>query len=634
MRKNISAFSFFIAALISAVNIFKNPLVKRGLKYSLENIFWARADIDYVNLKIFDSNLTIRGVAVANKDKPMENLFEVGNFTVDFDLVQLLKGKFVMDLAQCSEITYGTPRKTSGALPESVLKAKKAKKKSRDEAFEKKKNELLDALARQAHAEVTQILGNYDPETFLEDALNALQTPAMKDEIISDMTRIYDSWEDEIKTTQSEIKSFSKDIKALTQIDFGKKRTPQEINALIQQFTSVIEKIEVMKDRAEEISDHFMTDSKSVQGLIGKFQTSVKHDADYIKGRVAAIKIPDIHDGQRFLSSCFDSMFATLLGKWYPVLQDGIEMAREFQHSGKALLPKPEEKSDKKLVVRAKGRDVTYSKDLPSFLMREIRLGGNSPDKKFAVEGTIKNICNDADLLNMPVTGDLVMTRGVYSEAVSFVGDFRTVPSSDILGIAFKGYSYPMKFEVPDMGDIKGIPSVSGDGVVSADIYCDKNGKIGTSAKIALSQATVKADKFSPDFIYDLYSRVLATIKETTFGVEFAYSKEDKLDFALTSDADRQIAKGLKSVMTKEVNSLKKKLQTEVDARLADIKQEFNKYADKYGIMKSDVLANVTDLRNFEAELKAKQSELEKQIKGKVEDELKSSIKKGLKSLF
>ena len=70
----ITAIVVLIVTLVTLVNIYKNPLVKRGLKYALENIFWARADIDYVNLKIFDSSLVIKGVAVANKDKPMENL--------------------------------------------------------------------------------------------------------------------------------------------------------------------------------------------------------------------------------------------------------------------------------------------------------------------------------------------------------------------------------------------------------------------------------------------------------------------------------------------------------------------------------------------------------------------------------
>ncbi|MBQ6905371.1 MAG: hypothetical protein IJQ27_04780, partial [Spirochaetia bacterium] len=224
-----------IAGMVTVVNIYKNPLVKKGLQYALENMFWARADIDYVNLKIFDSSLVIKGVAVANKDKPMENLFEVGNISVDFDLVQLLKKKFVMDLAQCTGITYGTPRKTSGALPESVLKAKKEKQRKRDEAFEKKKEELLAALASQAQEEITDILGFYDPETFLKESLNSLQTPAMKDEIVSDVSTIYNDWIEEIEDTKSQVKEFGKEVKKYTKMDISKIDTLQELNDLLMQ---------------------------------------------------------------------------------------------------------------------------------------------------------------------------------------------------------------------------------------------------------------------------------------------------------------------------------------------------------------------------------------------------------------
>ncbi len=423
----ITALVILIAAMVTLVNIYKNPLVKRGLQYALENIFWAKADIDYVNLKIFDSSLVIKGVAVANKDKPMENLFEIGNISVDFNLVELLKKKFVMDLAQCTGITYGTPRKTSGALPEYVLKAKKEKQRKRDEAFEKKKEELLAALAAQAQDEITDILGFYDPETFLKDSLNSLQTPAMKDEIVDDMTTIYKDWQNEIESTKDQVKEFGKEVKKYTKMDISKIDTPQELNDLLMQINETKKKAEAFEKRAEDISDHFVRDTKTVQGLADKFQSSVKHDSDFIQTRIKSIKVPDIDDGKRIISSCFDTFFATLLGKWYPYVKDGIDMAKDFQQSGKTLPKLPEkQKKQKKLVVRLKGRDVTYRKDLPSFLMREIRLGGNSPDKKFSIEGAVFNICNDADLLDKPITGGIDLLRGGYTEKLDFLGDFRT----------------------------------------------------------------------------------------------------------------------------------------------------------------------------------------------------------------
>ena len=246
----ITTLVILIATMVTLVNIYKNPLVKRGLQYALENIFWAKADIDYVNLKIFDSSLVIKGVAVANKDKPMENLFEVGNISVDFNLVELLKKKFVMDLAQCTGITYGTPRKTSGALPEYVLKAKKEKQRKRDEAFEKKKEELLNALAAKAQDEITDIIGFYDPEEFLKESLNSLQTPAMKDEIVDDMTTIYNDWQEEIETTKDQVKEFGKDVKKYTKMDISKIDTLQELNDLLIRIDETKKKAMAFEQRA------------------------------------------------------------------------------------------------------------------------------------------------------------------------------------------------------------------------------------------------------------------------------------------------------------------------------------------------------------------------------------------------
>ncbi len=625
----ITALVILIAAMVTLVNIYKNPLVKRGLQYALENIFWAKADIDYVNLKIFDSSLVIKGVAVANKDKPMENLFEIGNISVDFNLVELLKKKFVMDLAQCTGITYGTPRKTSGALPEYVLKAKKEKQRKRDEAFEKKKEELLAALAAQAQDEITDILGFYDPETFLKDSLNSLQTPAMKDEIVDDMTTIYKDWQDEIESTKDQVKEFGKEVKKYTKMDISKIDTPQELNDLLMQINETKKKAEAFEKRAEDISDHFVRDTKTVQGLADKFQSSVKHDSDFIQTRIKSIKVPDIDDGKRIISSCFDTFFATLLGKWYPYVKDGIDMAKDFQQSGKTLPKLPEkQKKQKKLVVRLKGRDVTYRKDLPSFLMREIRLGGNSPDKKFSIEGAVFNICNDADLLDKPITGGIDLLRGGYTEKLDFLGDFRTSPKGNMVDVNFTGKTYPMKLQVPNAKKLKGMPTIDGKALVKANIYYDKNEKLGTSAALILDPATITATTFKPDFIYDLYSRVLATINEVDFDIGFAYSKQDKLDFDLDTNVDRQVVRGIKKVMNEELAKLKKQLEKEVNSRLEQISTEFSQQVEKYTGMKTVVFTNVSDLKSFVADLDNQQKKLQKEIEKRVKKEVDKQVNK------
>ncbi len=304
-------------------------------------------------------------------------------------------------------------------------------------------------------------------------------------------------------------------------------------------------------------------------------------------------------------------------------------MAKDFQQSGKTLPKLPEkQKKQKKLVVRLKGRDVTYRKDLPSFLMREIRLGGNSPDKKFSIEGTIFNICNDADLLDKPITGAIDLLRGGYTENLDFMGDFRTNPKGNMVDMNFTGKTYPIKLQVPNTKNIKGIPVIDGKALVKASIFYDKNEKFGTSAYLMIDPATISAKSFKPDFIYDLYARVLATIKEVDFGIGFAYSQQDKLDFSLETDVDKQVVRGLKKVMNEELDKLKKQLEKEVNSRLEKISKEFSEQVEKYTGMKTVVFTNVSDLKSFVSDLDNQQKKLQKEVEKMIRKEAEKQINK------
>ena len=239
-----------IAAVVTTVNAGKNPLVRKIMTVSLQNIFQAKADIGYVNLKIFDSSLTIREIAVADKEKPMENLFEIENVVLDFDMRQLLKGKFVTEKGEMTGITYGTPRKTSGALPENekYILERAVKKK-----FEVKKDAVLKALSEKAQADVTSILGTYNPETFMEETLDSLKTPEMKDEILNRMETIVENWETRIDETKKEIELFEERIEKLSETDMDDGLTPAKIVELIKDVKNMVDSVKALRDQAEEI---------------------------------------------------------------------------------------------------------------------------------------------------------------------------------------------------------------------------------------------------------------------------------------------------------------------------------------------------------------------------------------------
>lgn len=601
---------FLIAAAVSAVNAGKNPLVKKILTSGLQNIFGAKAEIGHVDLRLLDSSLVIRKTAVADKDNPMQNLFEVENAVLDFDLVNLLTGKFVTELGEITGITYGTPRSTSGALPENekYVVERAVKKK-----FETKRDEILAALENKAKADVASLLGTYNPETFMQETLSSLKTPEMKDEIIEKMHQLNSDWKTEIAETKNEISLFEERLEKLSETDLDR-LTPAAVKELAGNVKDTVDSVKTMQKKAETIQTRFTEDTEAIRKLAADFNASMEYDTKFVGNKISSIKVPDIKDGENFVSGYLNTACMQLLGKWYPVFTDAMETAREFQQSGKSLNIPKKKKEPKRLVKRAEGRTVTYSRKLPTFLIKELRIGGSAPDGKLAAEGFILNISNNADLVESPVSGEIALTRGNFRENISFAGDFRTEPEKNMLEVNFRGGSYPVNM------DGSGI-SMAGKGSAEGGIYYGRDGKTVLGGKLDLAELTLASAAFEPDFIFDLYSRVMAEIKSAVIDAEMEFDPEKELDLRLETDIDRQIAQGLRKVMTEEINSVKQKLETEVNGKLAGIRSEFEARKGEYELLKSEIGRNVASLRNLETRLAEKQKELEKQA-------LKSLIRK------
>lgn len=184
-----------LVIMVSAVLIFKDPLIKKGLQSMMQSIFGAKVDIAYLHLGILDSNFTIKGLEVTNRNNTMKNLFEIGGLTVDFDLLELLKKRFVSDEMSVTDVRVNTDRETDGALPQDYAQT------SRLEQVKTKVTEFTLAKTQVVKNSVTEIFSQYDPETLINNFYSQLSTPELVKEIEAQMNVLIDSW----KTTPDEL---------------------------------------------------------------------------------------------------------------------------------------------------------------------------------------------------------------------------------------------------------------------------------------------------------------------------------------------------------------------------------------------------------------------------------------------
>ncbi len=115
--KALIPLALFVAVVVLAWTLLVDRLIRLGIEAGGTAAVGARVDLASASLKLFQGQLRLRGLQVTNPGKPMTNLFQVGEIVADISLRALLQKKFDAETVAVRGLEFGTPRKTSGALP-------------------------------------------------------------------------------------------------------------------------------------------------------------------------------------------------------------------------------------------------------------------------------------------------------------------------------------------------------------------------------------------------------------------------------------------------------------------------------------------------------------------------------------
>jgi len=115
--KALIPLALFVLAVVLGWTLFIDRLIKLGVEAGGTAAVGARVELASARLRLFHGDLRLRGLAVTNPNKPMTNLFQVDELLLDIGVRALLQKKFDAETVAVRGLQFGTPRKTSGALP-------------------------------------------------------------------------------------------------------------------------------------------------------------------------------------------------------------------------------------------------------------------------------------------------------------------------------------------------------------------------------------------------------------------------------------------------------------------------------------------------------------------------------------
>lgn len=620
----------FIFALISVVLAFKNPILKAVLIKVGETAAGAKCEIESVNLKLLDSKLTVQGIAVANKNQPMKNLAEVSNLVLDFDLVQLLKGRMVADELAVEGIQLGTDRETSGALPEK--EKKKVEKETTPEDFAISIENLVKEQTGLSKEGITEVFAQFNPETVVQSVYNQMSSPEIIKNLEPQAKAIVTGWQTESETLNKNVTEFTASAQELVATDISKISDPVQLKKLLDNLKTVNDNAQTIKSQVENAGQKLKTDVDTVQNISLSLKNAVDSDMKLLNDQLNTLSNLNLKDMTNLFSGELNGPAIQLLKKYAPIAETALAKVQEFQTSGSK---KAEKKPKKKEAWRAFGRTVEYRKDnVPDFLIRKTVLSGLDAKTGFALSGTITNISNDCDKLDEPVGLNVKLNRSAKTtEMLDAIIDMRKNRTAKALTANLSGTGYNFsKLTIPNV-NMNGLPYLSGAASFNAGLAFDTDMSFDLNGALSVMDALIEVKPFEPAFAYSMYTRAIENINKLNLSTLAKYTPQTLLDLDIKTDLDKILSENLSKIFKSEIAAVRAELESKVSAEIEKLIAPIDSELHIFDDLKALVSGDTSAYASMEKKVNAKMAEVENKLKEKANAATDNAVKQATDQL-
>lgn len=633
-----------IAAIGIVVTLFKNVVFEKALTSSMQKIFGAKTEVSSVDLQIFGASLEINDLQQANKDSPMKNLFQIDNIKMDFNLTELLRGKFCAENMVVSGVALDTERKTSGEIP--IVHKTKEEKKTESQIQKK-----TDELKENASKKLQEMFENYNPETVLANIQNELKSPQVAATIAKDVQSSVEKWKETPVQMQKDVTDFTKSVEAVTKTHWGGIDNLTKLKEALETVNAAITKGNTLKSSIESTTNSIKADTKKVQEYSSQIETAVKSDMALVDSKITEMKNLFSPSGlQNIMNEAIESMLYSVLGKYYPYVNKVKDAAMSIKSSGtgKSIAKKSdstekkEKKQKKQTVTKARlpGRTIYYKQNtVPKFLIQNVEASGYEyGTENLLFKGVASEISSDQDVRGKPITVQADFKVLGKNNSASAIIDAREDSSASLVTLSYVGGGYPIAADAQ-------VFKLNSTSDINAKLSAEKDGSfiIGGSLDMNISEMTGMT--FEPAKVCQLYQKALADVKKLSVGFNVGYDVSNGMIVSIQNPEKLagQLVNPIVNVLQGELNSIASDTKSKVTAILSEkTNGATDKIAEFTNIQKSiDASKSKMEDMNKQLELKKKElskriEELTKQATSKAVEKVigDTDIKSGLKSLL
>ncbi|MDR1453212.1 MAG: TIGR03545 family protein [Candidatus Margulisbacteria bacterium] len=584
--------------LLLAVIFGFNPLLKFGLEKAGAAAFGAKTEISGFLLNPFSGRLDIRRIQAANKNAPFTNLFEVGAFRLDLSVEQLLYKRVNIAQATIDNIRLGTPRQTSGALPQKKQKV----------AAEKKPLDL-NKLAKDLQLNPAAV----------QEAFRL--TPP---QIGAEASRVQKENEKLLADAQKQIAAYdvSKELAALNLDELGSLSISSPAD--LQKLQNLVEE----KQRGlQKIIGTLEANKKAGETALREAQKNLAY-LDQTRQTDLANLMASLNLDNYDLGALGQELLGPKIGGWLDLGQNYLALAQKYLPAKKEKTPARPAKE------RLRGTTVIFpnNKTRPRFWLGRLGLSGVSGQdtaNELTYSGYVNDIASEPDILGRPT---LLKIKGAFTKRpqslldIDITLDHRGESGAAVSKFVLSGYDLTGA-QFWDTGVIP-LQITGGLGRLEASVNI-VDGEL--SGKLSFLGRDLQYARLAADGLAKLAAEAIASAPELRVDVLLGGSL-DAPDIRLTTNLDALIKARLDKEISGQIESAKAQLLAEYDKALGGARDEAASVVQKQQeILQNTLAAQQAALDSEKAKIEARQKELEDQLNSQT-DQLKKQAEEALKN--
>lgn len=608
------------AAIGIFVTLFKNVLVKKAITSSMQGIFNAKCDVQSVDFKIFGASLEILNIEQANKDKPMSNIFQIGRISMNYNLTELLRGKFVAEEIAVTDVELDTERKTSGELKKSKESSEvKAEKKQTSN----KMNELLDGAANELKA----LFESYNPEKMLENFQDELKSPETAKTIASDVQQKVEKWAKKPEEMKSQITEFSSSIESLTKK--LNSADASQIPTIVKEGNSLLEKTNSLLSSFETVVNDIKTDSKSVQTYSKNLTAAINSDKNLVSSKVNELKSTFSASGlQKIMNNAVEGILYKYCGDYYPYVnqltQTALSAAKNSSkaESTETTTAETKKSSKKTGIARSSGRDVYFKKDtVPKLLVKKLEASGKEyQGTEDLFHGYATDISSNMDQWGKPAVISADFKVLSHENNASVTVDARSSSKSPLVQANYTGNGYPLSFNA-QVFDLTSATNIL------ANLTAKSDGSWSVSGSLDMKVQNMNGMDFEPEQVCKIYKNALSKVSKLNIGFTVGYDATNGM--VVTLENPEKLASQLVTPVVKaiedELTSIAKTATENLTKLISEKTGIATEQISKFNILENDVSSYQKQLTKSRDEFK---SLLEKKLKEQTSNAVSNALEK------